>query len=161
MHRENVITGNEDPIDPREPEGALAEFYRAFNSRDLALMERTWDGSEEASMDNPLGGICRGWNAIRSVYERIFTGSTRVQVEFHDFSLHRLGDGLLAVGRERGRAEAHGSVVALAIRTSRFFALREGRWRQFHHHGSIEDATLLTAYKALVATGEIPAPQRP
>ena len=35
-----AVTGREDPIDPREPADALAEFYRAFNSRDLALMTR-------------------------------------------------------------------------------------------------------------------------
>jgi hypothetical protein len=54
------VTGLEDSIDPREPAGALAEFYRAFNGRDLALMERNWDSSDEVAMDNPLGGICRG-----------------------------------------------------------------------------------------------------
>jgi hypothetical protein len=37
----------------------LAEFYRAFNTRDLALMERNWISSDEASMDNPLGGSTR------------------------------------------------------------------------------------------------------
>lgn len=56
---ERVITGKENPIDPRVPEGALAEFYRAFNSRYLVLMAQNWDDSEEASMDNPLGGIRR------------------------------------------------------------------------------------------------------
>jgi len=83
------ITGYEDRDDPQEPVGALAEFYRAFNGRDLALMERNWDSSDEASMDNPLGGIRRGWNEIRKVYERIFSGKATVKVEFYDYVIHR------------------------------------------------------------------------
>jgi len=47
--------------------GALVEFCRAFNTRGLALMERSWDSPDEASMDNPVGGIRRGWAEIRQV----------------------------------------------------------------------------------------------
>ena len=72
------------PEDPSTPIGALSEFYRAFNTRDLALMESNWEQSGEAAMDNPLGGIKRGWQEIRSVYERVFQGSARVEVEFYD-----------------------------------------------------------------------------
>ena len=70
----------EKPIDGTLPDevstpiGALNEFYRAFNSRDLALMQQNWENSEEAAMDNPLGGIKRGWSEIEPVYERIFAG---------------------------------------------------------------------------------------
>ncbi len=145
-----VITGKEDRIDPSEPQGALAEFYRAFNNRDLVLMAQNWDDTAEASMDNPLGGIRRGWNEIRDVYERIFMGEARVQVEFHDFTLHRFGDAFLAVGRERGTLNSGDESLELKIRTSRFFVRRGTRWRQFHHHGSVEDPGLLAKYQALV-----------
>jgi hypothetical protein len=36
------------------------------------------------------------------------------------------------------------------IRTSRWFKLADGRWRQLHHHGSIEDADLLARYQLAV-----------
>ena len=61
------IDGQEAAIDPREPEGALSEFYRGFNGRDLALLGQNWLNSEDASMDNPVGGIRRGWSEIREV----------------------------------------------------------------------------------------------
>jgi predicted glycosyltransferase involved in capsule biosynthesis len=38
----------------------------------------------------------------------------------------------------------------LKIRTSRLFQLIGGRWRQFHHHGSVEDPELLARYQAAV-----------
>lgn len=146
-----AITGNEDLVDRSEPLHALAEFYRAFNTRDLALMRQNWDNSPDAVMDNPLGGIKRGWNEIRSVYERIFAGRAQVEVEFWDYTLHEFGDIFVAVGRERGTFSLGGTSLDLAIRTTRIFRRTpEGRWRQVHHHGSFEDPALLAAYQQAV-----------
>jgi ketosteroid isomerase-like protein len=145
------VTGNEPLGDRHEPLQALAEFYKAFNSRDLVLMQQNWDPSPEAAMDNPLGGIKRGWDQIRQVYEGIFTGKARVQVEFYDYSLHVNGDIFYVVGRERGTFSAAGQTLPVAIRTSRVFRrTTEGRWRQIHHHGSIEDPRVLQSYLDLV-----------
>jgi len=144
-----AITGGE-PQPPTTPVGALAEFYRAFNERDLRLMEQNWDASPDSVMDNPLGGIMRGWPAIRGVYERLFSGAARVTVEFFDYTVHEAADAFWAIGRERGvLAQAGQPDLALAIRTSRLFQRdTTGRWRQAHHHGSIDDPKLLIDYKA-------------
>ncbi len=145
------MTGREDLGDLSQPAQALAQFYRAFNARDLTLVEANWDNSEEASMDNPLGGIKRGWPEIRQVYEKIFGGHATVRVEFHDYTLHVMGDVFWAVGRERGRLEAGGGrTLDLAIRTTRLFRRSGGQWRQVHHHGSIESPSLLAAYQQAV-----------
>jgi ketosteroid isomerase-like protein len=146
---ETPITGREDGSG-NESIAALAQFYRAFNSRDLALMAENWDASEDVAMDNPLGGIMRGWQNIRSVYERIFTGLARVRVEFHDYTVHVVGDVFYAVGRERGTFERNGEKLDLAIRTTRIFKRIGGRWRQVHHHGSIDDPDLLKTYQQAV-----------
>jgi hypothetical protein len=89
---ETPITGREVPDGTGETVQALAQFYRAFNRRDLALMAENWDNLDAAAMDNPLGGIKRGWSEIRTVYQRIFEGLARVQVAFHDYTLHGSGD---------------------------------------------------------------------
>lgn len=147
---ETPITGREPIADASEPVAALAQFYRAFNNRDLGLMAENWHQAEDAAMDNPLGGIMRGWPAIRAVYERIFGAPARVEVEFHDYTLHRAADVFYAVGRERGTFAAAGGTLNLAIRTTRVFRCFDGRWRQVHHHGSIDDPRLLGAYQKAV-----------
>ena len=144
------ITGREDAGTLGEPEQALVQFYRAFNGRDLGLIAENWQDSPNVAMDNPLGGIKRGWPEIRSVYERIFGGSARVQVEFHDYTLHVIGDVFFAVGRERGTFETGSTKLDLAIRTTRIFRRAGGRWRQVHHHGSIDNPNLLAAYQQAV-----------
>ena len=144
------IDGTETDLDPASPRAALSAFYRAFNQRDLAAMAQSWSTSESDAMSNPLGGIARGWPAIEAVYRRIFEGPARVQVEFHDYTLHEAGELFWAVGRERGVLIRGEHRLAPAIRTSRLFRRIDGAWRQVHHHGSFEDAALLAAYQDAV-----------
>lgn len=147
---ETPITGRERLTDVGEPVQALAQFYRAFNGCDLAVMAENWDNTELVTMDNPLGGIKRGWPQIRAVYERIFNGPARVQVEFYDYTLHIADELFFAVGRERGALETPHTRLDLAIRTSRIFRRADGHWRQVHHHGSIDDPARLSAYQQAV-----------
>lgn len=140
------IDGSESR-DAATPAGALGQFYAAFNARDLAGMRAVWAEDPGVSMDNPIGGIARGWDAIGGTYRRLFEGPARVRVEFHDYTLHETSDAFLAVGRERGSLVTAAGTLALAFRTSRWFVRRDGMYRQLHHHGSIEDPVLLAEYR--------------
>jgi ketosteroid isomerase-like protein len=132
------------------PLSALNEFYAAFNHRDLQRMSGVWLQTNEASMDNPLGGIARSWNEIGALYAKLFHSDARIHVEFFDYTLHEHGDIFLAVGRERGEFARHGIAFPLAIRTSRIFARVNGRWQQLHHHGSFDDPKALARYQEAV-----------
>ncbi len=144
------ITGQEDLGDVSLPFNALVQFYRAFNTRDIALMAENWAQSDEIAMDNPLGGIKRGWSEIRQVYERLFSGPAAVYVEYYDYTIHETAEMFHAVGRERGSFRVGPDEITLAIRTTRVFRKINDRWRQVHHHGSIEDPTLLARYQSAV-----------
>jgi len=148
---QDPITGNEKPDDPGSAFAALVQFYSAFNSRDMDAMSLNWEQSPDIAMDNPLGGIKRGWLEISRIYERIFGGPARVYVEFYDYTIHEYEDVFYAVGRERGRFAKGGVSLELAIRTSRVFRMTDGGWKQVHHHGSIEDPVLLEEYQKAVS----------
>ena len=151
---QEAINGRENQGDLSSPYQALVQFYCAFNSRNLQMMAENWARSDAIAMDNPLGGITRGWEEIRAVYARIFDGPARVAVEFYDYSLNETEAMFFAVGRERGYFRQAGKEMALAIRTSRIFQKMAGRWRQVHHHGSIDDPRLLAQYQAAVLGGK-------
>ena len=144
------ITGTDYTSGQAEPLAALTQFYAAFNRRDLALMSNNWLATEESILGNPLGGIRRGWDEIRPLYEKLFTGPARVYVEFYDYSLHIGRELFYAVGRERGWFRLGQEDITLAIRTSRIFCRVDGQWKQVHHHGSIDDPTLLARYQSAV-----------
>lgn len=144
-------------VEAREPtlEGAraaLETFYFAFNQRSLEAFEAVWAEGPLISLNNPLGGIMRGIDDIRALYQRIFSGPARVWVEFHDVVEYAGKDTVLFAGRERGEFTRDKHTVPLAIRTSRVFQYFGGQpgWRQVHHHGSIDDPEALAQYQSAV-----------
>jgi hypothetical protein len=76
---QSPITGNEDLGDLSQPQQALAQFYRAFNTRDLKMIDENFAHSDEVAIDNPLGGIRRGADEPHkrgsSRAQRMFTSS--------------------------------------------------------------------------------------
>ncbi|MBI4384980.1 MAG: nuclear transport factor 2 family protein [Nitrospinae bacterium] len=151
LPEQTPITGREDIKGAPPPLRALIEFYDAFNNRDMAKMSNNWARTAEISMDNPVGGIKRGWEEIGAVYELIFNGPARVYVEFYDYTLHETDRMFYAVGRERGRFSIGETAIDLAIRTTRIYKLIDGHWRQVHHHGSIDDPEALARYQSAVS----------
>lgn len=113
-------------------------------------MKMNWLNTEEISMDNPVGGIKRGWKEVHSVYDRIFNGSADVYVEFYDFSIHKSDDMFFATGKEKGHFVTSTDTIELNIRTSRIFVKRDCKWRQIQHHGSIDNPALLEIYQKAV-----------
>jgi hypothetical protein len=142
-------------------EGALAAletFYYALNSRDAGVLAAVVSEHALAQLNNPVGGILRGGEAIVDLYaSKIFRGRVKVVVEFGDFVQYFGDDHAVFAGRERGTYTVDGADPrALTIRTSRYFRYDPGRrrWMQFHHHGSIDDARLLAEYqKAVLGPG--------
>jgi ketosteroid isomerase-like protein len=147
------VTGKERKKQLTAQMRALSEFYQALNSRDTDLMAQNWAQTDETVMDNPVGGIKRGWGEIKAVYAQIFSRPEPFWFEFYDYSYHEAGDLFYVVGRERGEYRAAGETLRMSIRTSRIFRLIGGKWRQVHHHGSIDDAELLGRYQGAVRGG--------
>lgn len=148
-HAPAVVTGTE-PLHYGGALDALIAFYRAFNARDLSGLAANWAEGDAPSMDNPIGGIRRGWRDIREGYERLFAGPARVRVEFHDFSMQGDDSHCLFVGRERGSCVVGTMELELRIRTTRWFVRTGDVWRQLHHHGSIEEPRLLADYQQAI-----------
>ena len=151
MNEINIITGQENIQDSQNIEIlALIKFYKAFNERNMNLMQNVWLNSTESSMNNPLGGIMRTWKEIESVYDKIFNGKAKVYVEFYDFTIHKTEDMFFATGREKGYFKIDEREIRLAIRTSRIFKKINGEWKQIQHHGSIDNPKLLNTYQEIV-----------
>lgn len=131
---------------------ALESFYYALNQRDRDALREVWAMDPLAQLNNPLGGILRGGDAVAELYDRIFTGPVVVQVTLNDIVEYLGPEHAVFAGRETGTyTRPDGTVTPLEIRTSRYFRYHDGRWRQYHHHGSIDDPEALDAYRRSIA----------
>ncbi len=72
-------------------------------------------------MDNPLGGIKRGWDEIKSVYETLFDSKPSTGSSFTTTRCTKQDDLFYVVGREKGELASSGRPLELAIRTTRVF----------------------------------------
>ena len=144
------ITGNEPRAGDGGPLDALIDFYRLFNAKDLDGLAAVWVAGDAPSMDNPIGGIRRGWPAIREGYSKLFDGPATVRVAFHDFTSQGGSDWHLFVGREKGTCTTPTTRLELRFRTTRWFIKTSGGWRQLHHHGSVEEPALLADYQRAI-----------
>lgn len=130
----------------------LETFYYAFNHRDTGVFERVWAEHKLIQLNNPLGGIRRGYEPIASLYRGIFDGPAKVWVDFFDIVEFGGGDTIVFAGREEGEFSVGDVVLPLSIRTSRVMQWLgpEIGWRQTHHHGSIDDPAELATYQDTV-----------
>ena len=130
---------------------ALESFYYALNQRDEEALRAAWSDHPLAQLNNPLGGILRSGEAVGDLYARIFAAPVRLEVTFTDIVEYLNDDHAVFAGRERGSyTTADGTSTPLEIRTSRYLRRHNGRWAQFHHHGSIDDAGALADYQRAV-----------
>lgn len=141
------ITGSEARQGDGSALDALIVFYSAFNSRNLDALAVNWAQGDAPSMDNPIGGIRRGWRAIKEGYLDLFAGPASIRVTFHDFTSQGGAAWHLFVGREKGTCSVSNTTIELRIRTTRWFTRQGGIWRQLHHHGSIDEPALLADYQ--------------
>ncbi|MBI4666238.1 MAG: nuclear transport factor 2 family protein [Nitrospinae bacterium] len=131
---------------------ALETFYYAFNNRSVEILCAIWAKDPLAQLNNPVGGVMRGMDEISSVYNHLAGGKVSVWVELYDIVVMDGGGMVTFMGRERGEAQWDGALLPLAIRTTRLFAWDEpeGAWRQFHHHGSMDEPGPLAKYQMAV-----------
>ncbi len=139
-------------------EGARAlveSFYYAFNQRDMDVFAQVWANHELTQLNNPLGGILRGYEPIANLYQGIFTGPASVWVELSDIVEFQSEDMVVFAGRETGEFTKGDKTISLLIRTSRIVQWlgADIGWKQTHHHGSIDDSQLLKEYQQAVRGG--------
>lgn len=128
---------------------ALETFYRAFNSRNLDLLRAVWLDHPLVQMDNPVGGLLRGRDAIVTLYSALYAGGWG-WVELEDVLEVWTPANVIFAGRERGEYVTANETIPLAIRTTRCFAYiaSSGGWRLVHHHGSLDDPRALARFRA-------------
>lgn len=125
-----------------EVRAANADFYAAFERRDLDAMAEVWERSERATVTHPGWPTLRGWARVAGSWDAIFRNTPYIQFVLTDETVWVAGDVAWVTvdehilqsatgGGEGGDELAGGHVTACNL-----FVRTDGSWRMVVHHGS-------------------------
>jgi ketosteroid isomerase-like protein len=134
--------GDEEAMQARVSE-ANAEFYAAFEARDLDRMAEVWERSDRATVTHPGWPTLHGWARVAASWEAIFANTPYIQFVLTEESVTVHGDAawvtldenILQSTGEPGTG-ADGELSGSRIATTNVFTLVDDRWRMVVHHGS-------------------------
>lgn len=111
-------------------------FYRAFEKKDMAAMEKVWSQGTASTCVHPGRGYLKGWEQIRETWAQIFKNTDYVELNIELISTEVSGnlafvlltENVLQISRNR-------RIEAQSMGTNVFERLGD-HWYMIHHHGS-------------------------
>src|SRR3989442_1162306 len=119
-----------------EIEGANTRFYQAFETLDLAQMDRVWAHGEHVKCVHPGWPILVGWDAVRSSWETIFENTAEMRFTLSDVRATASGDLAWVTCTENIFSEVRGRLAITTVLATNLFERGPGGWRLIHHHAS-------------------------
>ena len=108
-------------------------FYRAFNQRDVALMESVWSASDEIACVHPGWNALRGREPVLESWRNIISNPDQPRIVTGGASVIFNGDVAIVLCRELvGGSPLHATNV---------FVREDGAWKLLHHQSGPVYAT--------------------
>jgi len=115
---------------------ANENFYRAFESFDIAKMKQVWLKADTIQCFHPGWEMLRGWEPVMESWRRIFENTDEIRFELTEARIE-IRDSLAWVTLYESLTNRIGqeSVDAVVLTTNIFEKHSQG-WLLIHHHGS-------------------------
>jgi ketosteroid isomerase-like protein len=112
------------------------EFYEAFESLDIARMDRLWSQQEYVTCIHPGWNLRVGWPAVRDSWVLIFNNTFSMKFALTEIQVQVAGDMAWVICTEnitsrQGEMNQESQVLATNL-----YELVEQEWKIIHHHGS-------------------------
>jgi ketosteroid isomerase-like protein len=130
------VTRPGEPADAAELEEANARFYRAFETLDIAEMDRVWAHDGHVRCVHPGWPLLSGWTAVRESWQRIFDSTEEMRFTLSGVTVNVGPDLGWVTCTENILSEVGGRVSVTAILATNLFERTRDGWRLVHHHAS-------------------------
>ena len=129
-------------VDTRALLQANDAFYRAFESYDIARMDKLWIQAPRATCIHPSWQLLRGWPAIRQSFIKIFTEPEKLRFTLSNVGVQVKGDlaWVTLVENLSSSDQARRIRASTMLATNVFERGDDGVWRIVHHHASVMPA---------------------
>jgi uncharacterized protein (TIGR02246 family) len=111
-------------------------FYRAFEKKDLEAMSSLWSHGTDCLCVHPGRNALKGWEAIRSSWEKIFLNTRYLEIETEILRVEVSGDLAYVVLIETVLQVVGGRQMQAKSMATNLFERMAQQWYLVHHHGS-------------------------
>jgi len=115
---------------------ANARFYRAFETLDIAEMDRVWAHGEHVKCVHPGWPLLSGWDAVRESWAAIFENTAEMRFTLSNVVAAAGGDLAWVTCTENILADVQGRVSVTSVLATNLFERTPEGWRMVHHHAS-------------------------
>lgn len=115
---------------------ANQEFYEAFESLDVARMDKIWAQQEYVTCIHPGWTLRVGWPAVRDSWVLIFNNTFSMAFELTELQIQVAGDVAWVVCTENITSRQGEQPQGNRVLATNFFEKTGDRWFIIHHHGS-------------------------
>jgi ketosteroid isomerase-like protein len=117
-----------------------SEFYHAFESLSIEMMDKLWKHDENVVCIHPGWDLFTGWLAIRESWITIFSNTEMITFTITNTKT-RIVDNKIAVVvclENIETTSANGRVIKIGVIATNIFERNEqlNQWLLIHHHGS-------------------------
>ena len=115
---------------------ANAQFYRAFETLDVAAMDAVWAHEADVACVHPGWPMLTGWSAVRESWRAIFANTEEMRFTLSDVRVGTGGPLGWVTCTENILSDVQGRVSVTAILATNLFARAGDQWLMIHHHAS-------------------------
>jgi ketosteroid isomerase-like protein len=115
---------------------ANQEFYEAFESLDVARMDRIWAQQEYVTCIHPGWTLRAGWPAVRDSWVLIFNNTFAMTFELTEIQIQVAGDVAWVVCTEQITSRQGEQSQGSRVLATNLYEKTGDRWQIIHHHGS-------------------------
>lgn len=115
---------------------ANEEFYRAFESLDVTLMDRIWLQQEYVTCVHPGWSLRVGWPAVRDSWVLIFNNTFSMKFELTEMQIQVAGDLAWVICTENITSRQGEATQDSRVLATNLYENVDDQWKIIHHHGS-------------------------
>lgn len=111
-------------------------FYEAFESLDVARMDRIWAQQEYVTCIHPGWTLRVGWPAVRDSWVLIFNNTFAMTFELTEIQIQVAGDVAWVICTENITSRQGEQSQGSRVLATNLYEKAGDRWQIIHHHGS-------------------------